>query len=106
MGKCHHGVEAANTAVVVTIPALSSDTTVKLESYGCSFDVAPAAATLFSVESPSGTVIQSWWITAAGPAPINPNGSCVEGVKGQSLVLRLAAATGCIGRVNAIVRNH
>lgn len=105
MGKPHTSAGTVSTENVLTIPAIAGGK-VELESVGFSFDVAPSAAVLLTVESPSGTVLHRWFVSAAGAGPINYGGSCVDGAKDQAMVIRLAAATGSIGHLNAVTRNH
>lgn len=94
-----------DNAVVYTEIAAVSDVTHEIESYGGGFDVAPAAAKYLTVESPPGTVLQRWPITAAGPAPIPNPGSCTKGVSGAALRVSLeAGGAGRIGCVNLVAR--
>lgn len=105
MGKPLYHAPADDTAAVITIAA-SSGVAHEIESYGFSFDEAPAAAKAFTIESPSGTVLQKWYVTAAGPGPITASGSCLRGAVGEALVIRLASGgAGIAGSVNCIHRN-
>lgn len=105
MGKPLVHAPADNTEAVITITAVTG-VTHEIESYGFSYDEAPASAKAFTIESPSGTVLQKWYVTAAGPGPITASGSCIRGASGQALIVRLAAGgSGIAGSVNCVHRN-
>lgn len=94
-----------NTESLITIAAVSG-VAHEIEGYGFSYDEAPAAAKAFTVESPSGTVLQKWYVTSAGVGPIPSSGSCLRGASGEALIIRLAAGgAGIAGSVNCIHRN-
>lgn len=104
MGKAHTHAPAADTLALITIPAIT-DGNVEIEQLAWSFDAAPAAAKLLSIESPSGTILYQFEITAAGPGFIPFSGSCIRGAKSQAMLVRLAADTGgAKGKVSCIQR--
>lgn len=104
MGTPYTATAASNTEVVLTIDAVSG-VAHELEFVGCGFDGDPAATKLLTVESPSGTILHRWPITAGGPAPIGYSGSCIKGTVGQAMIVRLAADSGgAVGYVNAVKR--
>jgi hypothetical protein len=104
MGKPLCDAPADNTAAVITIAA-QPGVAHEIENYGFSYDEAPAAAKAFTIESPSGTVLQKWYVIAGGVGPIPASGSCIRGEVGEALVVRLAAGgAGIAGSVNCVQR--
>lgn len=93
---------AANTAAIIDIAAVDG-VSHELIFYGCAYDVAPAAGMYLTIESPVGTILQQWPVTAAGPAPIpTPQ---IKGAKGAALRVKLTADSGgAVGCVNAVQR--
>lgn len=105
MGKPYtHNPDTTNTEAVITIPAPSGTGVIEVEHIGFSYNGVPAAARLLTIESPSGTVLQQYFVTNGGPGPIGMSGSCVRGAAGQAMVIRLAADASLKGCVNAIQR--
>lgn len=105
MGKPHtHNPNTTNTEAVVTIAAKTGSVAIELEQISFAFDGTPSSAKLLTVESPSGTVLQQWWITNGGPGPIGFSGSCLKGAAGEAMIVRLAADASLKGIVNAIER--
>jgi hypothetical protein len=106
MGKPLTHAPADNTEAVVTIAA-SAGVAHEIEFIGFSYDEAPAAAKLLTIESPATTVLHTYYITSAGPGPIQMSGSCLRGAKGSALVVRLAAGgAGIAGSLNVIQRDR
>jgi hypothetical protein len=104
MGKAlTHNPNATNTEALITIAA-DGDVTHEIESVLFSYDIAPPSPALLTIESPSGTVIHQWWVTAAGPGPVPFSGSCIKGAKGQALLVRLPAIIGGKGIINTVRR--
>jgi len=106
MAKLLNHSPASNTAAVITIGAVDGSVGVGpgvlLAGVSWSYDGVPTGGNL-KIESPSGTVLQSWDITDSGPGffPI-PSGM---GAVGGSLIITLAAGgSECTGKVNAIVQ--
>lgn len=105
MGKPHtHNPNTTNTAAVVTIAAKSGSVAIEIEQISFSFNGVPSSAKLLTVESPSGTVLNQWFVTNGGPGPISFSGSCLKGAPGEAMVVRLEADASLKGCVNAIER--
>jgi hypothetical protein len=94
---------ATNTEAVITIPA-SPGCAIEVEQISFSYDGTPSASRLLTFESPSGTVLQQWWVTNGGPGPLELGKSGVKGAVGQDVVVRLPADASLKGIVNAIQR--
>ncbi len=103
MGKGLNNSPSSNTAAVLTLTKIDTGFG-KQEILGVSwsYDGAPTAGNL-KVESPAGTVLQSWDITAAGPGfIITPD---LHGGDGADMIITLAAGgSGVTGKVNCVQR--
>lgn len=100
---CHS--PASDTAAVITIAAVSG-VAHEVEQIGFSYDADPEAGAYVQIESPSGTVLQKYYVTKAGPGPVPLGNSCLKGAVGQELIITLTAgASGQSGTINAIQRD-
>lgn len=103
MGKPLTHKPSSNTAAVVTIAAVTG-VAHELEFISFSYDAAPTNGNL-KIESPSGTTLQEFYVTAAGPGFIPFSGSAVKGASGQAMIITLAAGgSGVSGIVNVLQR--
>ena len=104
MGKPLVHAPASNTAAVITIAAVPG-VAHELESVSFSYDAAPTGGSI-TIESPSGTVLQKLFITAAGAGPMPFGGSCLKSTSvNAAMIITLAAGGGGVsGIVNAIQR--
>ena len=103
MGTGYYNAPAANTEALITIPAVT-DVCLELEHVGFSYDSAPTGGVI-TIESPSGTILQKYYVTSAGPGPVPLSGSCIKGAVGSAMLVRLSAAgSGVSGAVNCIAR--
>jgi hypothetical protein len=104
MGKPYYAVSpTANSEAAVTVPA-STDICLEIEHVGFSYDSTPTGGVI-TIESPSGTVLQKYYVTTSGPGPVPMSGSCLKGAAGSEIVVRLTAGgSGVNGSVNCIVR--
>lgn len=98
---------AINTAVVITLAALTSPSRRSIERVIWSHDGDPAAATRLTIESPSGTVLFDVDITKGGPGFIDFGKPGIRGAEGEALIARLAVTgdSNTIGTLNIIEGN-
>lgn len=92
----------SNADAVITIAAVTS-TVITLDQVSFGYDGDPTAGHL-KIESPSGTILQEWPITAKGPGVFSFRDG-LAGAVGQAVIITLAAAgSGVVGYVNAVRR--
>ena len=97
---------ATNSAATVTIPAPSDNTCAEITSIMSSYQGGTPSGGKITIESPSGTTIGSWDITAEGQAPVPFPGVPLPGAEGQSIVVTLAAAgSGVVGKLTVVTRD-
>jgi hypothetical protein len=103
MGKPYYNAPTAGNEAVITVPA-STDICLEIEHVGFSYDSTPTGGVV-TIESPSGTVLQKYYVTTSGPGPVPMSGSCLKGAAGSEIVIRLASGGVSVsGAVNCIVR--
>lgn len=104
MGTPYYHAPAAATAAVITLAA-NTGVAHEIEMLAWSYDAAPTGGNL-KVESPSGTTLFEFDITAAGPGFIPLSGSCLKGASGSAMIITLASGAGAVsGIVNCIKRD-
>lgn len=105
MGKPFTHAPASDTAAVITIPAVVGQR-IKLASLVFSYTADPTGGVL-TIESPSGTVKHTEYVTNKGVGPVLFDGSdagCWEAPeKNTAVVIRLTAGgTGISGAINCL----
>lgn len=104
MAGATHYDSATNDVASVTIAALEN-VPVEISSILTSYSAAPTGGKV-TIESPAGTTICEYDVTAAGPAPVSFAGTPLPGADGEAVVVKLAAAggVGIVGKLTVVTR--
>lgn len=106
MGLPQSQLGSANAVVYTEIAAVPG-VAHEVESFGGGFLSEPDSGKWLTLESPAGTVLQRYPITAAGAAPISNPGSCYKGAEGHVMRVSLeAGGSGVVGAVNLVARGN
>ena len=95
---------AINTDVVIDLAAPVGPTRRTVKHISWSHNGTPAAVTRMTVESPAGTVLQDWDITAGGPGFMEFPNNGIPGAEGQILRVKMdvAATSNTIATLNIL----